>query len=262
MRIATDSEKFELLLNTIKILKQDKATDCFVLKGGMVLVTLMYLNNRSSLSRRTEDIDIHCANKEAWLYFKKNIAQILNNNTLGYRYTYIGSRLDKKGLPFDTSDSLTLHLETSQGVCFDFGIDMNVKPDSIVSAMFVPALNSKTYSPLTMLSDKIVVVSSNKIYRRIKDVYDLYALSLMYSFRLSEIREMLHRKHGRVELKNMLVINNLEQLTHAWFKFTGIQNKPEFGIMFSRNKYFLEPIYAGIKEEYIWSVSSGRWIRP
>ena len=126
----------------------------------------------------------------------------------------MGSRLDKKNAPFIDSDSLTLTVDTGMYVV-DISIDMNVKPDSTIQKFYIDYLKSATYSPLTMLSDKIAVVSSKKIYRRIKDLYDLYCLTQLFTFDIADVRKMLNTKHKDIELNNMLLESNFADLDHA-----------------------------------------------
>jgi hypothetical protein len=110
-----------------------------------------------------------------------------------------------------------------------------------------------------MLSDKIVVVSSINIYRRIKDLYDLSVLASLGSLKLSDVRKTLKRKHPDVELANMLIQENYGDLCHAYDRYSGILNKPDIELLIAFGNSFLHPIYSNHKGELIWEPESARW---
>ena len=214
-------------------------------------------HNRLDLYRITSDLDIHINSKELWMDFYTNIENILNQNNMGYVYKIEKRRSELKGL--DTSDSLTFSLIDS-GVTIKFKIDMNIKSNNIVTVEYSPILNLNTYDALTMLSDKIVVISSEKIYRRIKDLYDLVVIVSLYNISYGELLKHIKNKHGNIKLNNMLITNNYEKICHAYSKYEGIQNKPDIRLLIAISSNFLKPIYNGYKGELIWNTQTSTWV--
>jgi hypothetical protein len=250
---------YEYLRYTINLISQTEYKDIFILKGGSVLVSKMIEANRLDLYRITTDIDIHCNSKEIWINFSNNVETILNNNDRGYVYKLIKRRSDTKGL--NTSDSLAFELN-DKGNIIKFKMDMNIKSNSIITIEYSPLLNMSTYDAYTMLSDKIVTISSQFIYRRIKDLYDLSVLSSLYNFQYSEVIKYLSIKHPDVNLVNMMNTVNYEALEHAYSKYTGITNKPDFRVLLTICTSFMYPIYNGYKGELIWNTNTQTWVNP
>lgn len=166
-----------------------------------------------------------------------------------------------KGL--DTSDSLSFEVTTISEDIIKFDIDMNIKSDSIVAISFNNMLQLNTYSEYTMMSDKIVTVSSPKIYRRVKDLYDICVLASLYQFELNKLIRVLKIKH-RIELKNlnnMLKAENMSDIYHAYDSFKGIINKPDIAVIMDIAQKFLCPFYNGIEAGLIWDNRNCLWKR-
>lgn len=250
---------YKYLKETANLISESRFGNKMILKGGSALISKMIENNRTEFYRKTTDIDIHCDKKEIWIDFYTNIENILNSNKLGYNYKIIKRRSLEKGL--DTSDSLQFELtDRNIGQSFKFKIDMNIKSNSVISCEYSPLLQMNTYDALTMLSDKIVVVSSCKIYRRIKDLYDLCVLASMYNFKYSDVLKHLNVKHPGIKLTNMLVFENFNNIEHAYNMYNGIENKPDIEVLINLATCFLQPLYIGVNEEMIWNSRSSEWM--
>lgn len=160
------------------------------------------------------------------------------------------------------SDSLTFSLE-DHGKIVKFQMDMNIKSNTIITVDYSPLLQMNTYDAYTMLSDKIVVVSSNKIYRRIKDLYDILVLASIFDFKYSELVKHINIKHPNVKLENMIVPDNISNIEHAYNVFSGIRNKPDIRYLLNYCLIFLEPIYLGYNQgELIWNTQQVKWLKP
>lgn len=111
-----------------------------------------------------------------------------------------------------------------------------------------------------MLSDKITVVSSQKIHIRIKDLYDLCVLISLYDFTYCDVIEHIRKKHSGVKLENMLLSNNFSSLEHAFSKYEGISNKPNIMTIISLAQAFLHPIYCSNKVDMLWKKEISAWV--
>lgn len=249
---------YNYLVLTAQLISQSYFRDKIIFKGASVLVSKLIQCGRSDLYRRTRDLNIHCSNVEIWLSFCDNIEAILNNNNRGVVYKLKSKRSDVKGLV--DSDSLKFEVtDTGNNITFDLKMNMNIKSNNIITCEFSPLLNMRTYDLLTMLSDKIVVVSSSKIYRRIKDVYDIAVMASISNYALSDIFIHLRVKHPDVRLENYLTVDNMEQIKHAYDKFEGIQNKPVIYDLLAVDASFLQPIYEGSSASMVWNCKAVRW---
>lgn len=245
---------------TANLISQSHFHNKMILKGGSVLISKLIECGREDLYRLTSDLDIHCDKKEVWIEFCNDIEDILNKNDRGYVYRITKRRSEIKGL--NDSDSLTFSLE-DHGKIVKFQMDMNIKSNTIITVDYSPLLQMNTYDAYTMLSDKIVVVSSNKIYRRIKDLYDILVLASIFDFKYSELVKHINIKHPNVKLKNMIVPDNISNIEHAYNVFSGIRNKPDIRYLLNYCLIFLEPIYLGYNQgELIWNTQQVKWLKP
>lgn len=248
---------YSYLRYTSNLISKSQFRNLIVLKGGSVLRSKLIECNRLDLDRLTYDIDIHCDRKEVWIKFYSTIESILNQNDAGYKYRIISRRSQTKGL--DTSDSLRFELDDN-GKIIKFDMDMNIKSNAIITIDYSPILNMNTYDLETMLSDKIVVVSSKSIFRRIKDLYDIAVLASISNYSYQNLINHIKIKHPEVVLTNMLVNDNTAQLFNAYDKFTGIYNKPSFETLMMLDTLFLEPFYRKYRGELLWNSQISRWI--
>lgn len=247
------------LCNTVLILSKSEFRNKFIIKGGTALMSMLLECNRQDLFRLTSDIDIHCDSKKCWYSFINRLEDILNRNNEGYKYKVLEIRSKTRG-SLDNSDSVKLSLfDSVNNIEVQFKIDMNIKNSAIITTSFSPILNMATYDCLTMLADKIVVVSSDKIYRRVKDLYDICVLASISNFTLNDIISHIKVKHPNCDLKNMLVDSNFSKVEHAFSRFTGIFNKPDIRILVAFCSIFLEPIYSRKETNLIWDSQKVLW---
>ena len=250
---------YNYLVDTIRIISNTDFGALFVLKGGSVLMSKLHECNRNDLGRLTRDIDIHCESKEVWINFCRNIENILNNNSFGYIYKLVGRR--STDIDLDASDSLKLILlDTRLNKEVHIKIDMNIKSNSIITCEYSIPLNMYTYDFYTSLSDKIVVVSSEKIYRRIKDLYDIAVIANISDLSYSNIAQHIRVKHTNAELKNMITQENISKIDHAYNAYKGISIKPDMNSLLSLASRFLQPFYVNYQGELLWYHNQLSWI--
>ena len=254
---STDLEVFYYLRDIVQIISDSEFGSKFILKGGTVLLSKLIEADKLMYGRRTSDIDIHCSNRDVWNKFCDKFEDLINSNTNKFSISVINRRSDAKSDFMSDSISFVLY---SNDVTYRLKIDMNIKDDSLIVCNYSPILNINTYDLLTSLSDKIVVVSSQKVYRRIKDLYDIAIIIGLTSFTYDDLIKYIDRKHHNVKLTNMLTQENVTDLKHAYDKYSGIYNKPDFIFIFSIASDFLKPLYYNT-EVTSWSCEAGSWVK-
>lgn len=245
---------YSYIIATANLIGNSRFGDKLILKGGSALISKI-------IEQRRINLDIHCDKREVWIDFYKNIEEILNNNNLGYVYTIIDRRSARRGLV--DSDSLKFKLvDERKGTETFFRIDMNIKSNSIITCEYSPMLQMTTYDVLTMLADKIAVVASPKVYRRIKDLYDIYVIANLYDLEYKDVWEHLMKKRGTAVLEHMLTPENYGELKHAYDLYSGIMNKPPFVDVVGTNISFLYPIIFMGQDvpNMVWRKRVGAWV--
>ena len=251
---------FKVLTDTIKILADSKYSNKFVLKGGTALATKLIEGNLPQLTRQTKDIDIHCSDKSYWIFFSEHVEDILNDNALGYRYKLLKQRgLEKTGF----SDSIVLEV-SSPTFTKTIGLDMNLK-DTELPTIFIPSLGINAYDNYTMLSDKLSVIFSKKIFRRVKDMYDIYALAQLSNYSMYKLLCVVKNKFPNYhEFELMLKIENYAELEHAFTKFSGLQMDFDFKSLYTVCCKFSIPVLTCLNAdnyggEFKWSKTLQQW---
>lgn len=223
----------------------------FVLKGDTAFMSMLNESNLDVYMRSTHDIDLHVNSESAWQSFKRDIVQILNSNQYGVQY-----RVTKFKNRSTTSDSIAL-VALYNGVEYNLKIDMNVSPFNTITLTYLKSTGMSAYDCDTMIADKISAICSQKVYRRSKDLYDLYVLSQIRQYSLSSL--VNHIKVKRPEFftsgVNMLVLQNYASLEHAYSKYKGILNKPSFEVVFKVCSSFIYPFFnlGSINRNLYWN---------
>lgn len=120
-----------------------------------------------------------------------------------------------------------------------FTIDMDVnRPVTPTKIYELEGFRFRGVVPSQMIADKLSVVSTEKVFRRIKDVVDLYYLSKVVAFESGDVHWALNNS-GKVLGTFDDFLHGTAALRHAYekFRFAGGVNKPVF-----------EEVYESVKE--------------
>ena len=121
-------------------------------------------------------------------------------------------------------------------------IDVN-RPEIPTRIYETDEIRFRGAAPLQMIADKISVVSSDKVFRRIKDLVDLYYISKVFDVSRSEVLQVLQNSGRELGSFNAL-LSRVEELEYAYnkFRFTGDINKPPFSEVYAAVKTFLKEL--------------------
>lgn len=134
-----------------------------------------------------------------------------------------------------------------------FSVDISVKQNQFYQGYFtMHGMHFVGASPQKMFADKVAAVSSNRIFRRIKDVYDLYLLSSIAGYTVADTYNVYRVTHRQLEGFNAFKTRINEQ-RHAYGKLTGVTNKPDYIVVYNRVYHFIEPFIVGCQTNMIWN---------
>lgn len=110
------------------------------------------------------------------------------------------------------------------------------------------------------LADKIKVAVSPKIYRRVKDLYDLYVICTTMDVPIADIRDdFLAKLPDFPEISEY----DLESLQHAYGKLRVSGLKPPFEDLFDTTTSFIFPLLDYVYSEEVkgitWKSKVGVW---
>lgn len=224
-----------------------------VLKGA---VLLRVLSEGTGLEPRlTEDIDLDWSET------------LITNDLLFQRITYALSLLH------DATLSLEQHrlFDDQKGAGFIvkrfgrelFRIDIRVHNNIFVTKYVVNNLTFLGSSPTKIVSDKLVVLSSRFLKRRVKDMYDIFVLSSIWDFSLADILNITeHSGNSLGDFSTFLnSVDGKDGLRHAYSKLTGLTTKPSFETVYTACKVFARPLImgSGPLQNYSWSARKSIW---
>ena len=239
--------------------------DLFVLKG---CYALKYHIKDLNKFRNTKDIDFHCFSKNDWITFIESFETIASSNSkLGLKYVLVKRRgFDKN----PNSDRLTINVEKNIEVIETFTIDMNI--GGIVD-FDVLDNGLRYYSLASILADKLHVLQSIKIFRRIKDFIDIYCIATSFDFNgrylCSTIKDRFRYTGREFVPSNDLFYNNKENIAmmrHAYEKYSGdIKFRIDFNQALGVVKSFSDYLLECCREDsfYVkcdWNKSSKLWL--
>lgn len=121
-------------------------------------------------------------------------------------------------------------------------IDIN-RPMPKTKIYEINGIKFRGSSPNQIIADKLSVISTNKVFYRIKDVIDLYYISKVFEFDEENIRLLI--KLSNRELGDFDgFLNKAEELSHSFkkFRFDGSVNKPTFDEIYSSVILFIKDI--------------------
>ena len=254
------SESLEIVMEDFLQGIDELVKEKFILKGCMALKRHLPINNLSMNMRQTADIDFSAVDKESWEDLVNNCAEIATlNSTLGCHYQLLSRRgFDKN----PNSDSLKIKYDNGQSSGI-FKIDMNVKPGDSAFYVNMGTTSMKVYSISGILSDKLSVLLSPKLCRRIKDLIDVYYLSNSTIYLLDDLVEGLKDFESEGFI---LSPGNHDIIRHAYDKYKMDNvDKPRFEEVYIRVLSFIIPIYLKkFKNQNLlnverWDFESGKW---
>ena len=225
-----------------------------VFKGAMVLNTLMTNVPNVTTARRTEDIDAD------WGAQNFSDAQLLHELQLSLSLLRDSDLYIIKTRDSSTKRSAGFAVRSHSSDETLFTLDISMKTNNY-STTYNLAYNAGTVAftgshPCKIYVDKLTALSTRVVYRRVKDIYDLYLLSTMSTvFKTDELSSIL--ASTGVELGDFHDFSNNAKkekgIEYAYDKMVGISNKPTFDEMYARVKTFITPfIHSSNPPKAVW----------
>lgn len=207
-------------------------------KGSMVLKACLSEAGYSEEIRHTLDIDGNWCSDLAPTaeQMTKSLQAALQKGKIDLNVELYRMYGDGRSAGFELRE-----IETNE-ILFTMDIDVNrLAPQTRLYE--ISGFRFRGVLPSQMLADKISTISSDKIFRRIKDIVDVYYISKVFEFNKEEITKQLSDSERLLDDFNGF-INRTDDLRHAYekFRFTGDVNKPSFDEVYNGVKCFINDI--------------------
>ena len=207
-------------------------------KGSMVLKACLDEAGYDEETRHTVDIDGNWnsdtppTSEQMVESFQKAISE----NGMNFKVSIYRMYGEGRSAGFELID------KDSGEILFTMDVDVN-RPVPATKIYEVDGLRFRGAVPVQMIADKVAAISSDKVFRRIKDVVDIYYFSQVFNFDRDDVLQTL-RNSGRQLDKVDGVLQGIEKLRHSYekFRFRGGVAKPSFEDVYYGAKSFIKDI--------------------
>ena len=207
-------------------------------KGSMVLKACLLEAGYFEETRHTVDIDANWNTKEfpTAEQMADSIRDALKKGGLEMGVSVLRTPEEGRSAGFE------LWEEATGEVLFSMDVDVN-RPVAPTKIYEIEGLRFCGVTPAQMIADKIAAISSDRVFRRIKDVADLYYLSKVVPFD-SEIFGRTLKNSGRTLGDFHGFLCKTEELKHSYdkFRFSGDAEKPPFEEVYCTVKFYIDAI--------------------
>lgn len=207
-------------------------------KGSMVLKACLMDAGFLEETRHTVDIDANWNSDTppSAEQMVKSLQDALNDGGIDLTVSLYRMYGEGRSAGFELADKST------EEILFSMDIDVNrpVPPTKIYE---VDGFRFRGVVPDQMIADKVAVVSTDKVFRRIKDVVDLYYMSKTFKFdKNSILRTLAGNGRGLGDFHGFL--HRIDELRHSYekFRFNGDVEKPPFETVYFDVKSYIEDV--------------------
>lgn len=208
-----------------------------VFKGGLITKAYLTQENEVDCIRATKDIDANWIGKEITI---EDLCAEINKALINIDQSL-------KAVPFRNFDDIRSAgievVNQNQETIFKLDIDVH-RPVSDISFIKIDNIEIKCVDAKQIIADKICSLSSKTIFRRTKDLVDLYALSTYIPFNNKEIIEIAQKTNHEISDFDCFLYRK-EDLKHAYNKLSGVYNKPDFEQVYDKLSRI---VYSFLKE--------------
>ncbi len=207
-------------------------------KGSMVLKAYLLESGYSKDTRHTVDIDAnwHSDTPPTMEQINESFQKALDQGGINLDVISYRRYGDNRSAGFELRD------RSSKELLFTMDVDVN-RPMVKTKIYEVSGLCFRGVIPSQMIADKVAVISGDKVFRRIKDLVDLYYLSHVCNFNRDEILSTLKSNNKALDIFDGF-LNRTNDLKHSYekFRFVGEVNKPTFEEVYMAVKTFIADV--------------------
>lgn len=207
-------------------------------KGSMVLKACLMEAGFTEDTRHTVDIDANWNSDTppTGAQMVESLQNALKNNGIDLEVSIFRMYGEGRSAGFDLKDR-----ETGD-VLFSMDIDVN-RPIPPTKIYEVGGLQFCGVSPAQMIADKVAAVSTDKVFRRVKDVVDLYYISKVFRFDKTTVLQTL-KNSGRALDTFHGFLHRSKDLQHSYekFRFEGGVYKPPFAEVYRTVKAYIKGV--------------------
>lgn len=207
-------------------------------KGSMVLKACLMEAGYDDETRHTVDIDAnwYSDTPPTAEQMVASLQKAIDKNGIGLSVSIYRLYGEGRSAGFELAD------RSSGEVLFTMDVDVN-RPQTQTKIYEVAGVRFCGVAPIQMIADKVAAISTDKVFRRIKDVVDLYYLSRVVPFDRAAVLETLKSSGRGLDDFNGFLYRS-DELCHSYekFRFAGDVTKPPFDEVYHSAKSYIKDI--------------------
>ena len=230
------SDTLSMLDSILEIIIRNVPREEYAIKGGYALRKI------SEKARYTRDIDLSIPTREAFQSLMKAF------QIAGEKFVGLGAHSYRiREIEIGMSGGLEIYKDQHKIL-----VEADVSVQDLSFGIQVSDSKFRSYSLERMLCDKVRATLSQKRYRRVKDLYDIYLMVSNFRIDLDILKDYLKRQGAVLTAENTpFTEESLLKWGHAWDKFrllpsseTAFQEKPTFDRVLAVYGELMSRVYA------------------
>ena len=230
MRITVEEE---LMYRVMKAIYESGIPVSF--KGSMVLKACLLEAGYLNETRHTVDIDANwnTDTPPSAEQMTESLQKALQKSGIELNVSLYRMYGEGRSAGFELAD------QSTGEIFFTMDVDVN-RPMPPTKIYEVEGIRFRGVTSVQMIADKLSVISTTKVFRRIKDVVDLYYLSRVFPMNVKDVMEALNISRKKLgDFADFL--HGTEALKHSYekFRFEGGVSKPPFEEIYDAVKAYI-----------------------
>ena len=223
-----------------------------VFKGALITKLILADGGFTALERQTKDIDANWIGEPPTM---DALEDTLNKSLGEMQNQFYAVAFREYGEKMSAGISIRWK-DTDEEI---MPIDISIKPVHGSKIYYHGEAGIRGVLATEILSDKITVMSTRMIFRRAKDIVDVYALTHCVKVCVSEIFDMVKNTPGRELGAFDEFFNRRQDVEHAYESLAGIENKPPFDEVYSYLDKFFQPFARNDETPKVWNSEKIEW---
>ena len=223
-----------------------------VFKGALITKLILKENSYAELEKPTNDIDANWIGEPPTMV---ELTEVINRSLIQFG----GAIYAEPERTYAPGKSAGIRLIDADSGVKIISMDITIKPVIGHRIYHYGEIAIRGVLPDAVLCDKISVLSGERIFRRAKDVLDVYALANCLEISTADIYSALEKAERALGTFDSFLTRRAD-LEHAYGKMRGIIGKPEFSSVYSYLEKFLEPFITNDKTPKVWRSDEDLWI--
>jgi hypothetical protein len=238
-----------------EIISRISATNApLVFKGALITKLVLQENGFTGIDRKTIDIDAN------WIDTPPSMEVLFTtiNQALGNLQNKLMVVEKRRHGEHMTAGVSFLNKATGGEIV---SMDIEISSLSESKLYYYGNATIKGVLPDNILADKITAVSDRLVFRRAKDLIDIYALSHCVQVQTKKIFTLCAEHEKDIKSFEPFYIRQAD-VEHAYEKLKGVDGKPDFATVYVYLSRFFKPFALKEMTAKIWDSASSEWKTP